>query len=169
MLYSQNVKFIPLAPASIATDATASLIVDRSGFHEASFCVLQAAGGATTKPTVLTIAEGDTTDATAFSTITGYNGGTATTNSFITPNAPTSATACPPIVLNVDCLGKKRFLRLQMTPGTTQVLGAVCVLGRPAIGPDSLNEVIATQGTNGAHGTVTTTTGLVVGPDGRLS
>ena len=167
MLYSQNVKFIPLAPASIASNATATLIVDRKGFDEVSFCVLQATAAATTKPIILTIAEGDTT--AAFTTISGYNGGTNATNSPQTVEAPTSATACPPMILNVDCLGKKRFLRLQVTPGTTQVLGAVAVLGRPAIGPDSLNEVIATQGTDGAHGTVTTTNGLVVGPDGRLS
>ena len=167
MLYSQNVKFIPLAPASIASNATATLIVDRKGFDEVSFCVLQATAAATTKPITLTIAEGDTT--AAFTTISGYNGGTNATNSPQTVEAPTSATACPPMILNVDCLGKKRFLRLQVTPGTTQVLGAVAVLGRPAIGPDSLNEVIATQGTDGAHGTVTTTNGLVVGPDGRLS
>lgn len=167
MLYSQNVKFIPLAPASVASNATATLIVDTKGFAEASFCVLQAAAAATTKPITLTIAEGDTTS--AFTAISGYNGGTAATNSPQTVEAPTSATACPPIILNVDCLGKKRFLRLQMTPGTTQVLGAVAVLGRPAIGPDSLNEVIATQGTDGTHGTVTTTNGLVVNPDGRLS
>jgi hypothetical protein len=44
----------------------------------------------------------------------------------------------------------------------------VAVLGRPATGPDSANEIIATQGTNGAHGTVTTSTGIVVGPDGRI-
>ena len=170
MLYSQNTKFIPLAPASVASNATATLIVDTKGFAEASFCVLQAtASAASHKPITLTIAQGDTTDATAFSTITGYNGGTNATNSPQTVEAPTSATACPPIILNVDCLGKKRYLKFDMTPGTTQVLGAVAVLGRPAIGPDSLNEVIATQGTSGAHGTVTTTNGLVVGPDGRLS
>ena len=167
MLYSQNVKFIPLAPASVASNATATLIVDTKGYGEVSFCVVQATAAATTKPITLTIGEGDTTS--AFTTISGYNGGTAATNSPQTVEAPTSATACPPIILNVDCLGKKRFLRLQMTPGTTQVLGAVAVLGRPAIGPDSLNEVIATQGTDGAHGTVTTTNGLVVNPDGRLS
>lgn len=167
MLYSQNVKFIPLAPASVASNATASLIVDTRGFAEASFCILQAAGAATTKPITLTIAEGDTTS--AFTTITGYNGGTAATNAPQTVEAPTSATACPPIILNVDCLGKKRYLRLQMTPGTTQVLGAVAVLGRPATGPNSLNDVIATQGTDGAHGTVTTATGLVVNPDGAVT
>ena len=167
MLYSQNVKYIPLAPASIASNATATLIVDTKGHAEVSFCVLQAAAAATTKPITLTIGEGDTTS--AFTTISGYNGGTAATNSPQTVEAPTSATACPPIILNVDCLGKKRYLKLDMTPGTTQVLGAVAVLGRPAIGPDSLNEVIATQGTSGAHGTVTTTNGLVVNPDGRLS
>ena len=167
MLYSQNVKFIPLAPASVASNATATLIVDTKGYGEVSFCVVQATAAATTKPITLTIGEGDTTS--AFTTISGYNGGTAATNSPQTVEAPTSATACPPIILNVDCLGKKRFLRLQMTPGTTQVLGAVAVLGRPAIGPDSLNEVIATQGTDGAHGTVTTTNGLVVNPQGALS
>ena len=166
MLNSQNVKFIPLAPASVANNATASLIVDRLGYNEVSFCVIQAAAADTSKPLTLTVAQGDSTS--SFTTITGYNGGTAATNSPQTVEAPTSATACPPIVLNVDCLGKSRYLRLQMTPGTTQVLGAVAVLGRPAIGPDSMNEVIATQGTNGAHGTVTTTNGLVVGPGGRV-
>ena len=166
MLHSQTSKFIPLAPASFTAGATATLIVDRQGFNEASFCIIQAAGGATTKPTVLTVAQGDTTS--AFTTISGYNGGTATTNSFITPNAPTDTTACPPILLHVDCLGKARYLRLQITPGTTQVIGAVCELRRAATAPDSANEMIATQGTDGAHGTVTTTTGLVVGPDGRI-
>jgi hypothetical protein len=167
MLNSQNVKFIPLAPASVANNATATLIVDRKGYDEVSFCVLQAAASATTKPLTLTVAQGDSTS--SFTAITGYNGGTAATNSPQTVEAPTSATACPPIVLNVDCIGKARYLRLQMTPGTTQVLGAVAVLGRPAIGPNSLNEVIATQGTDGTHGTVTTTNGLVVGPGGTLS
>lgn len=167
MIYLQNTKYIPLAPASVASNATATLIVDRSGYGNVSFCVLQAAAADTSKPITLTVSEGDTTS--AFTTISGYNGGTATTNSFITPNAPTSATACPPIILNVDGLGKKRFLRLQMTPGTTQVLGAVAILGRPTTGPNSLNDVIGTQGTDGTHGTVTTTTGLVVNPDGAVT
>ena len=131
MLNSQNVKFIPLAPASIASNATASLIVDRLGYNEVSFCVVQAAAAATTKPITLTVAQGDSTS--SFTTISGYNGGTNATNAPQTVEAPTSATACPPIVLNVDCIGKARYLRLQMTPGTTQVLGAVAVLGRPAI------------------------------------
>ena len=167
MLRSQSVKYIPLAPASVANSATATLIVDRAGFNEVAFCILQATASATTKPLTLTVAQGDTTS--AFTTITGYDGGTAATNSPQTVEAPTSATACPPMILNVDCLGKRRYLRLQITPGTTQVLGAVAVLSRPAISPDSLNESIATQGTDGAHGTVTTTNGLVVGPGGRLS
>lgn len=166
MFTGLNQKFIPLGPASYTAGATATLIVDRRGFNEATFCVIQGAGGVTTKPTVLTIAQGDTTS--AFTTISGYNGGTTTSESFIIPNAPTDATACPPMILNVDCGGKARYLRLLMNPGTTQIIGAVAVLGRPAIGPDSANEIIATQGTNGAHGTVTTSTGLVVGPEGRI-
>lgn len=170
MLPLQNVKYIPLAPASVANNATATLIVDRKGYDEVSFCVLQAtAAAATHKPFTVRVSESDTTDATAFSTITGYNGGTAATNVPQTVDAPTSATACPPMILNVDCLAKKRYLRLEVTPGTTQILGAVAVLGRPDIGPDSLNEVIATQGTSGAHGSVTTSTGLVVTPGGTLS
>lgn len=166
MIHTQAVKYIPLAPASVATNATATLIVDRRGFDEVAFCITQAAAASNAKPTVLTVADGDTTS--AFTTITGYNGGTATTNSFITPDAPTAATACPPIILNVDCAGKRRFLRLQMTPGATQVLGAVAILGRPDVGPNSLNEFIATEGASGVAGTVTTSTGLVVNPDGAV-
>ena len=168
MFHSQNVKTISLAPASVASNATATLIVDTRGFEEAQFIVLPQTAAATTQILALAIAEGDTTS--SFSNVTGYVGGTNAANGFAFPaEVSTAATAVQPYVINVDCLGKKRYLRLSYTPGTTTVVGAICNLHRPATSPDSVSEAVASQGTNGAHGAGSTTLGLVVNPGGALA
>lgn len=169
MHYNQNTKTISLAPASVNQSGTATLIVDTLGFANAQFVVLPQTASATTRIVALSIAEGDTT--AAFTNVTGYVGGTNSANGFTLPaEMATSATAVQPLVINVDCLGKKRYLRLSYTPGTTQVVGAICNLSRPAIAPDSIGEAVAAQGTSGALGTGNTTVGLVVnGPFSQLS
>lgn len=169
MFHSQNMKTIALAPASVATNATATFIVDCAGFAEAQFVLLPQTASATTRIATLAIAQGDTT--AAFTNVTGYVGGTNSANGFTLPaETPTSATAVQPLVLNVDLRGKKRFLQLSYTPGTAQVVGAICNLSRPATSPDSISEAISAQGTNGTHGAGNTTVGVVVnGPFTQLS
>ncbi|MEY3021471.1 MAG: hypothetical protein RIS86_669 [Planctomycetota bacterium] len=169
MHYNQNTKTISLAPASVNQSGTATLIVDTLGFANAQFVVLPQTASATTRVVALSIAEGDTT--AAFTNVTGYVGGTNSANGFTLPEEmATSATAVQPLVVNVDCLGKKRYLRLSYTPGTTQVVGAICNLSRPATAPDAIDEAIASQGTSGAHGTGSTTLGVVVnGPFSQLA
>jgi hypothetical protein len=169
MHYNQNTKTISLAPASVNQSGTATLIVDTKGFANAQFVVLPQTASATTRVVALSIAEGDTT--AAFTNVTGYVGGTNAADGFTLPaEMATSATAVQPLVVNVDCLGKKRYLRLSYTPGTTQVVGAICNLSRPATAPDAIDEAIASQGTSGAHGTGSTTLGVVVnGPFSQLA
>lgn len=167
MFHSQNTKTISLAPASVATNATATFIVDTKGFEEAQFVVLQQTASATTQILALSIAEGDTTS--SFSNVTGYVGGTNATNGFAFPaEVSTAATAVQPYVINVDCLGKKRYLRLSYTPGAATVMGAICNLSRPTTSPDKIGEAVGSQGTNGAHGAGSTTLGLCVNAGGAL-
>jgi hypothetical protein len=169
MHYNQNTKTISLAPASVNQSQTATLIVDTKGFANAQFVVLPQTASATTRVVALSIAEGDTT--AAFTNVTGYVGGTNSADGFTLPaEMATSATAVQPLVLNVDCLGKKRYLRLSYTPGTTQVVGAICNLSRPATAPDSIGEAIAAQGSGATNGTGNTTLGVVVnGPFSQLA
>ena len=169
MHYNQNTKTISLAPASVNQSGTATLIVDTLGFENAQFVVLPQTASATTRVVALSIAEGDTT--AAFTNVTGYVGGTNSASGFTLPaEMATSATAVQPLVVNVDCLGKKRYLRLSYTPGTTQVVGAICNLSRPATAPDSIGEAVAAQGSGATNGTGNTTLGVVVnGPFTQLS
>ena len=169
MFHSQNMKTIALAPASVATNATATFIVDCAGFAEAQFVLLPQTASATTRIATLAIAQGDTT--AAFTNVTGYVGGTNSASGFTFPlETPTSATAVQPLVLNVDLLGKQRYLRLSYTPGATQVVGAVCNLTRPATSPNSVGEAIAAVGSGATNSAGNTTLGVVVnGPFEQLA
>ena len=168
MHYNQNVKTVTLAPASVATNATATLIVDTRGFANAQFVVLPQTASANTRMLTLAIAQGDTT--AAFTNVSGYVGGTNSDNGFTFPlETPTAATAVQPLVLNVDLLGRQRYLRLSYTPGATQVVGAICNLSRPATSPNSIGEAVAAQGSGATNETGNTTLGLVVnGPFNQL-
>jgi hypothetical protein len=168
MHYNQNTKTVSLAPASVNNSQTATLIVDTRGFANAQFVVLPQTASATTRIVALSIAQGDTT--AAFTNVSGYVGGTDSANGFTLPaEMSTSATAVQPLVLNVDLVGKQRYLRLSYTPGTTQVVGAICNLSRPATSPDSIGEAVAAQGSGATNGTGNTTLGVVVnGPFSQL-
>jgi hypothetical protein len=167
MQYNQSIKTICSNPATVTNGGTGTFIVDTRGFASAQIIVAPSAGtGATNIPTVLKLEHGDSTS--AFGNLDGYVGGA--TNGFTIPTAiATAATAVQPYVLNVDMLGKKRFLKLSVSPQTTVTYAFVANLSRPATGPDSTAESIAALGTDGAHVAGTTTVGLVVGPGGELA
>lgn len=163
MQFNQTTRTIPLAPTSVASNATATLIVDTAGFDAAQFIVLPQTAGATTRVLTLKVGESDTTS--SFTDVTGYVGGTNSAGGFTLPlQMATSPTAVQPLVLNVDLIGKKRYLQLSYTPGTTVVVGAICNLSRPATAPNVISEAISAQGTDGAHGAGNTTVGVVVNP-----
>jgi hypothetical protein len=168
MHYNQDTRTIPLNPTSVASNATATLIVDTRGYANAQFIVLPATAAATTR--VLTLKVGESDNTSTFTDVSGYVGGTNAANGFTLPaEMATAPTAVQPLVLNVDLIGKKRYLQLSYTPGTTVVVGAICNLSRPATSPDAISEAISAQGTNGAHGAGNTTVGVVVnGPFTQL-
>ena len=116
-----------IAPASTATNATASGTIDTLGYDEVKVCVLLDSAAATSSnPSVLKLDESD--DLTTYADITGFEGDA--TDGFTVPAADT---ANPQVVeLNVDCRARKRYLRVQVTPaGAAQIVGAVAVLGKP--------------------------------------
>ena len=169
MFQSLNHRTIALAPVSIATDATAALVVDTRGFAEAKITVLPGTtNNVTNNFSVLKIEQGDTTS--AFSDLSGYVGGTNAAGGFTIPtNLSTAATAAQPYVFSVDLRGKRRFLRISATPKTAVVVGMTCDLSRPVNSPDSLAELVAGSGSGGTAAAASTTLSLAVGPDGAIA
>lgn len=105
--------------------ATASgYVCDTLGYDHAIISLHSNAAGATTKATVLNLTEGDTTDATNHATITGFVAGT----DFTIPEAQTSTHTLPDVVFSVPTKGRKRYLGLVVSPGTTVIVSAVAHL-----------------------------------------
>lgn len=140
----QNAKKVLAIFQSSTTNAgTASGTVDRLGYDYATFDVLlPTADVVSNKPTVLKVEESDTSNGTFTGVLTG---GT----DFTIPNAITSATSVtqPFAVLNVDLRARKRYLKLSVSPATTQVVSALATLTRAEQTPATTS-----QGTVVANG-----------------
>ena len=124
----QNTKTVNvLAQASVATDATATGVIDALGFDEVAVDVfLDSAGSTTSNPAVLALAECDTSNGT-FTNITGLVGDA--TDGFTIPAV--SGSLATMVRLNVDMRSRHRWLKLSITPGgASQVVGATAVLGK---------------------------------------
>jgi hypothetical protein len=115
-----------IAPASTATNATASGVIDTMGYEEVKVCVLlDSAASTSNNPVTLSLTESD--DATTYVAIAAFTGDA--TDGFTIPNADS---VNPQVVeLNVDARARKRYLKVTVTPGTAaQIVGAVAVLGK---------------------------------------
>jgi hypothetical protein len=125
MMPSQNVaKFLPINGASTTNAGTASGNIDRLGYDYITIDVLMATSdNVTNKPSVLKLSESDDTVVTNFVNVSGFVGGT----DFTIPNAITAATSItgPFATFNVDCKGRKRYLKVSVSPVTTQIITAI--------------------------------------------
>lgn len=119
---------VAIKPQSVTSGATAAGNVDTLGYEEAAVDVaLDSQASTTSNPSVLKLMESDDTETTNFANITGFVGDA--TDGFTIPAA---GGAAPTIVrMNVDLRGRKRYLRVVVSPdGATQLLGAVVTLGK---------------------------------------
>ena len=121
MITGQNSKFVSaLKPQSVATSATAGDNVDTLGYSYAQFLVHL--NSATDNPSVFKLTEGDTTS--SYADVTAFVGDTAWT-------IPAHDTANAQLVqLNVDLKGRKRHLKLAITPAAAHIMSATCELTR---------------------------------------
>jgi hypothetical protein len=121
----QQKQVIVISQASTTNGATASGNIDRLGFDFATIDVITSTSDAVSNnPSVLKLAESDDTNATNFSDITAFVGDTA----FTIPDSVTSGNWG--VKFNVDCRGLKRYLKLSITPTTTQVITGIANLSR---------------------------------------
>lgn len=119
---------VVITPASFTNGATASGNVDTMGADFVTIDVfMSTSNDVANNPSVLKISESDDTVVTNFADVTGLVGDT----SFTIPNSVTAGDWA--VKFNIDTRGRKRYLKLTVSPVTTQVIAAVANLGRQSI------------------------------------
>ena len=87
--------------------------------------MLDSAASTSNNPVTLSLTESD--DATTYAAIAAFTGDA--TDGFTIPNADTANSQV--VEFNVDARARKRYLKVNVTPGTSaQIVGAVAVLGK---------------------------------------
>jgi len=116
---------IAISQASTTNAATATGNIDTLGYDFAVIDTIMATSDNTTNnPSVFNLLESDDTVATNFATVSGFVGDTDWT-------IPASVTAGNwGVQMRVDCRARKRYLRLAISPLTTQVITAIANLHR---------------------------------------
>lgn len=98
---------------------------------------------ATNNPSVLKLQECDTTVDTSFADVTAFVGDGA--GGFTIPSSPTATTTAPFAVLNVDTRYRKRYLRVKISPVTTQTFSVIAEhsrLAQAAVGTTAENAAV---------------------------
>lgn len=150
MLSLQNLKYVVAIKQESATDAATltSNNIDCLGYREATIVIhATTSNQATNNPSVLKVQQSDTTDATNFADITALVGDG--TGGFTVPSSPTATTTAPFAALGVNLIGKKRYLRVLISPVTTQTFSVLAILGRPEEMPNSISEQNVAVAANG--------------------
>lgn len=135
MIHGQNTRSaILIAGVSTTNAATASGFVDTQDYDFAFIDVCATTSNVVSNnATVLTLSEGTVT--TGFTAIAAFTGDD-TTDGFTIADADTSD---PQVIarMNVKLDKRERYLRLQVSPLTTQIIWAHCILSRADETPDT--------------------------------
>jgi len=131
MKFGQASARVLMPPASFASTATAQFTFDTSGFDEAVVDVEFGTNTTTNgKPALFSWLESDDTVVTNFAAITALTGGTNSGNFTIPAQSALGVGGL--VQFQIDLRARKRYLQLQMTPGTSgaQVLSVNAQLHR---------------------------------------
>jgi hypothetical protein len=119
-----------VTPASFANGATASGYVDTRGYDYLEVEVTMAtANVVSNSPSVLKLMESDDTETTNFANISGAVGGTDFTIGNHLTSLPNQH------VFGVSLRGRKRYIRCDVSPRTTQIASITAQLGTPEEAP----------------------------------
>ena len=120
---------------STTNAATASGVIDRLGYDRMELDVSASSSNDTTNnPTVLKLSESD--DLTTYADVSGAVGDT----DFDIPAAFTNTASDFKVKFNVDLRPRKRYLKISVSPLTTQIISAAANLSLGDEGPDSATD-----------------------------
>ncbi|GMQ95825.1 MAG: hypothetical protein BMS9Abin14_286 [Gammaproteobacteria bacterium] len=116
---------VAITGQSVTNAATVTGNIDRLGFNYCELDVLLAGGdAATNNPSVLKVSESDDTVVSNFADVTGLVGDTG----FTIPNIGTDTAASTVVKFRLDLKKRKRYLKVTISPITTEILAAVAQL-----------------------------------------
>jgi|GEM_PF-1591250 len=139
--YEMCISAVSASAGGTVTSQTIDTIVNNSKAHYLTIPVWSTTADVVSDcPSVLKLQEADVTNTSSFADIVAFVGGTATsaTVGFVIPNDVTASTQQVKYVFNVNLLGRKRYLRMLVSPQTSQTFIATAILSREAIAPSSL-------------------------------
>jgi len=126
----QTKQVIVIDQASTTSAATASGNIDTLGYNFVSIDIITStSGAATNNPSVLKLSESDDTVVTNFANVSGFVGDT----DFTIPDSVTSGSWG--VKMNVDCRALKRYLKVSVSPTTTQTITAIANLSKGEVAP----------------------------------
>jgi len=122
---------------SVTNAGTASGNIDTLGYDFVEIDVIAtSSNAATNNPSVLKLSESDDTVVTNFANVSGAVGDT----DFTIPNAYTNTASDFKVKFSVDCRPRKRYLKVSISPVTTQSFTAIANLHKGDEGPDSATD-----------------------------
>lgn len=125
MSNSQTKQVIAISQASTTNAATASGNIDTLGYDFVTIDVIASTSNDTTNNfSVLKLSESDDTVVTNFANVSGFVGDT----DFTIPAAVTQGNWG--MKFNVDCRARKRYLKVSVSPVTTQTITAIANLSK---------------------------------------
>lgn len=141
-MFPQAKKDYFLQTTSATAGATVTAILDTLGYDFAAIDVIATtSNAASNNPSVLKLAEADDTNATSFADITAFVGDGS--GGFTVPSSNTATASNSLYTFNVDCRHRKRYLKLSISPLTTQSFTALAQLHRGEVSPTSATDVNA--------------------------
>lgn len=141
MIRQQNNKKLIVLKQEQGTAAgtlTSDLIDTRSFRYLTVDVIATTSNNATNNPSVLKLQEADDTNATSFTDISAFVGDGV--GGFTIPASPTATTTAPFAEFNVDLKARKRYIRLLVSPLTTQNFVVIAELGRAEQSPVSTTD-----------------------------
>jgi len=133
MIHAQNSKVLfSLDTSTTASSGTANLVIDRLDYDYADVVVARASNASTTFASVLKVQESD--DNSNYTDITAFVGGG--TGGFTIPTV-TSTASVSAVKMGIDCRGRKRYLKVLVTPSTAVNVAIEARLFRGHIAPAS--------------------------------
>jgi len=131
-MFPQTKADVFLQTTSVTNGDTVTAALDTMGFDFVTIDVISTtSNNATNNPSVLKLSESD--DATTYSDVTAAVGDG--TGGFTVPNWHTNTATAKTLKFNVDLRHRKRYLKLTITPITTQSFTAIANLTRGEISP----------------------------------
>ena len=128
-------KQIVVNPTSSGATIT-SQIINASGYESMTLDVMASTADVVSDgPSVLKLQECDTTVSSSFADVAAFVGGGA--SGFTLPAGVTATTTLVYFSFNVDLRQRKKYLRMLISPQTTQTYAAIANLGRCQTWPTS--------------------------------